>query len=157
MQRRILSGVGVVLAIGLASVMWASEPLAQATGAFANGSRIQHDREVAVEQPGTHDGGGMTTGYPFFGEVDDMPFYFRKRAMHPGSAIGSHRQEQDEVYYVLSGTGDYTLDGKTMVVGPGTALLTRKGSSHALKQTGTQDLVIIITYPRTPAAMPPHL
>jgi mannose-6-phosphate isomerase-like protein (cupin superfamily) len=114
------------------------------------GSRIERDAEVAVEQPGTHDGGGLTTGYPFFGDVDDMPFYFRKRALHPGSGVGLHVQEQDEVYYVLSGTGDYTLDGKVYPVGAGTAMLTRKGSAHALKQTGREDLVILIAYPREP-------
>jgi len=103
-----------------------------------------------VKQPGTHDGGGMTTGYLFFEDLEDMPLYFRKRALHPGSGIGYHQQEQDEVYYVVSGIGEYTLDGKKMSVGPGTALLTRKGSSHGLRQAGKEDLVIIITYPRTP-------
>jgi mannose-6-phosphate isomerase-like protein (cupin superfamily) len=39
-----------------------------------------------------------------------------------------------------------TADGKTFEVGPGTAVLTRTGSSHGLKQTGTEDLVIIINY-----------
>jgi len=117
----------------------------------AAGSRVVRDAEVAVKQPGTHDGGGMTTGYLYFEDLKDMSFYFRKRALHPGSGIGYHQQEQDEVYYVLSGTGEYTLDGKQISVGPGTALLTRKGSSHALKQVGKEDLVIIIAYPRTPA------
>jgi len=31
-------------------------------------------------------------------------------------------------------------------VEPGTAILTRPGSSHGLKQTGDQDLVILISY-----------
>ena len=39
-----------------------------------------------------------------------------------------------------------TLDGKPVEVGPGTAILTRPGSSHGLKQTGTEDLVIMINY-----------
>ena len=44
-----------------------------------------------------------------------------------------------------------TLDGKPVEVGPGTAILTRPGSSHGLKQTGTEDLVIMINY-EAPAA-----
>lgn len=151
-RRTIFAAGGVLAAVATAAVLWAAQPAPAVSGVFANGSRIQHDRDVAVEQPGPHEGGGMTTGFPFFGEVADMPLYFRKRSMHPGSAIGYHRQEHDEVYYVLSGTGEYTLDGNTVVVGPGTALLTRKGSSHGLRQTGAQDLVIIVTYPREPAA-----
>ncbi len=133
----------------LGAVAWAGQ--GQSAPRAQTGSRVIRDAEVAVKQPGTHDGGGMTTGYLFFEDVKDMPFYFRKRALHPGSGIGYHQQEQDEVYYVLSGTGEYTLDGKKINVGPGTALLTRKGSSHSLRQVGREDLVIIITYPRTPA------
>ena len=71
---------------------------------------------------------------------------FRKRALKPGSGIGYHEQKEDEVYYVLSGKGVMTLDEKPVEVGPGTAVLTRPGSSHGLKQTGGDDLVIIIAY-----------
>jgi mannose-6-phosphate isomerase-like protein (cupin superfamily) len=39
-----------------------------------------------------------------------------------------------------------TLDGKTVDVTPGTAILTRTGSSHSLKQVGTEDLVVLINY-----------
>ena len=71
---------------------------------------------------------------------------FRKRALKPGSGIGYHEQTEDEIYYVLSGRGIMTLDGKEVEVGPGTAILTRTGSSHGLKQTGAEDLVILINY-----------
>jgi mannose-6-phosphate isomerase-like protein (cupin superfamily) len=39
-----------------------------------------------------------------------------------------------------------TVDDNTFEVGPGTAVLTRPGSSHGLKQVGTEDLVIMINY-----------
>jgi mannose-6-phosphate isomerase-like protein (cupin superfamily) len=71
---------------------------------------------------------------------------FRKRALKPGAGIGYHEQKEDEVYYVLSGKGVMTLDDKPTDVGPGTAILTRPGSSHGLKQVGTEDLVILIAY-----------
>ena len=71
---------------------------------------------------------------------------FRKRILHKGSAIGYHRQNIDEVYYIISGTGDYTLNGETQSVGPGTAMLTRPGDSHGLRPTGDADLVLIIAY-----------
>src|SRR6185312_4094657 len=47
-----------------------------------------------------------------------------------------HEQKEDEIYYVLSGTGTMVLDGKTVEITPGTAVLTRTGSTHSLKQTG---------------------
>ena len=39
-----------------------------------------------------------------------------------------------------------TIDGKAFEVRPGDAILTRPGSSHGLKQTGAEDLVIMINY-----------
>jgi mannose-6-phosphate isomerase-like protein (cupin superfamily) len=112
-----------------------------------HGSLIEHDADVSKREPGTHNGGGDTTGYSFFRQASNPALIFRKRALHPGSGIGLHKQEVDEVYYVVSGTGDLTLDGEKHGVSAGTAILTRPGSSHSLKQTGADDLVIIIAYP----------
>ena len=107
---------------------------------------VQHDAEVARPEPGPHSGGGQTVGHSFFRDVPGLSLVFRKRALKPGSGIGYHEQTEDEIYYVLSGRGEMTLDGKKVDVGPGTAILTRTGSSHALKVVGTEDLVIIINY-----------
>jgi mannose-6-phosphate isomerase-like protein (cupin superfamily) len=107
---------------------------------------IEKDSEVATPEPGTHNGGGQTVGYSFFKSVPNLKLVFRKRALKPGSGIGLHEQKEDEIYYVLSGTGTMTLDGKSVDITPGTAVLTRTGSTHSLKQTGTEDLVIMINY-----------
>ena len=114
--------------------------------AVKGGYVVERDAEVAKKEPGTHSGGGETIGYSFFAKTPHMPFVFRKRALKPGSGIGYHEQKEDEVYYVLSGKGVMTLDGKQVDVDPGTAVLTRPGSSHGLKQIGGDDLVIMIAY-----------
>jgi len=111
---------------------------------------VENDREVAKEEPGTHNGGGQTIGYSFFKNVPNLKLVFRKRALKPGSGIGLHEQKEDEIYYVLSGRGQMTLDGKTVDVTPGTAVLTRTGSTHSLKQVGSEDLVIMINYEVVP-------
>ena len=115
-------------------------------------SVIEHDSLVAVRQPGPHQGGGETTAYPFFRRAPELGLVFRKRVLHPGSAIGLHRQAGDEIYYVLSGRGELTLNGLRREVGPGTAILTRPGSTHALKQLGAEDLVILVSYLASPEA-----
>jgi mannose-6-phosphate isomerase-like protein (cupin superfamily) len=107
---------------------------------------VEHDADVAKAEPGTHNGGGDTIGYSFFKSVPNLKLVFRKRALKPGSGIGLHEQKEDEIYYVLSGTGTMTLDGTSVDITPGTAVLTRTGSSHSLKQTGRDDLVIMINY-----------
>src|SRR6476620_11534689 len=114
---------------------------------LSNGSTIEHDSLVAKNEAGPHNGGGLTTGYSFFTKSKDLPMVFRKRALHPGSSIGHHTQQEAEVYYVLSCQGDLVLDGVHSTVGPGTAILTRTGSSHSIKPLGNKDLVLIITYP----------
>jgi mannose-6-phosphate isomerase-like protein (cupin superfamily) len=140
----------VLVGATIVSVAWlvsAQEKPAAAPGQQAPGGYIlERDAEVAAEEPGTHKGGGRTIGYSFFKNAPDLKLVFRKRALKPGSAIGYHQQKEDEIYYVLSGRGEMTMDGKAFPVGPGDAILTRPGSSHGLKQTGTEDLVIMINY-----------
>ena len=102
--------------------------------------------DIARGEPGTHNGGGRTVGYSFFDKTPGLTLVFRKRALKPGSAIGYHEQHEDEIYYVLSGHGVMTVDGKAFDVEPGTAVLTRPGSSHGIKQAGTDDLVLLINY-----------
>ena len=117
-------------------------------------SRIEYDSVVARREPGPHNGGGETTAFSFFGNENGLPIVFRKRELHAGSAIGYHRNDEDEIYYVLSGRGELTLNTERRLVGSGTAILTRAGDSHGLRQLGAEDLVIIITYPRSPSSKP---
>jgi len=107
---------------------------------------IQREADIRKAEPGTHNGGGQTVGYSFFDKTPGMHFVFRKRALKPGAGVGYHEQHEDEVYYVLSGRGVMTLDDKPVDIGPGTAVLTRPGSSHGLRQAGNEDLVVLIAY-----------
>jgi mannose-6-phosphate isomerase-like protein (cupin superfamily) len=135
------------LALLVTTIGWIRASAAQdvpekTTGGYV----IERDEEVAREEPGTHKGGGQTVGYSFFRNAPGLKLVFRKRALKPGSAIGYHEQHEDEIYYVLSGRGVMKLDGKDVEVAPGTAILTRPGSSHGIRQTGKEDLVILINY-----------
>jgi mannose-6-phosphate isomerase-like protein (cupin superfamily) len=136
-----LAAIVVALACTAASAVQPAAP---------GGYILERDAEVAHNEPGTHKGGGETVGYSFFAKAPGLRLVFRKRALKPGSAIGYHQQKEDEIYYVLSGRGVMTIDGKSFEVTPGTAVLTRPGSSHGLKQTGAEDLVIMINYEQQP-------
>jgi len=132
----------LALALFASSICLAAEPGA------TSGHIIEHDKDVTEAQAGPHEGGGETTAYNFFAGAEGLEWNFRKRALHPGSAIGYHEQHQDEIYYVLSGQGELTMNGVSSTVGPGTAILTRPGDSHGLRQVGDEDLVIMVAYPR---------
>ena len=141
MTKHLLLGVVLGTVIGAAAVHVAAQP-AKVKGGFI----VQRDAEIAKNEPGTHDGGGQTIGYSFFDKTPGMKFVFRKRALHPGAGVGPHEQHEDEVYYVLSGKGVMTVDDTKVDMTPGTAVLTRPGSSHSLKQMGAEDLVVLISY-----------
>lgn len=107
---------------------------------------LEHEKNIAVEQPGPHNGGGVSTAYGFFSKARGLKVAFRKRVLKPGSAIGYHLQQEDEIYYILSGTGSMKMNGTSFSVKAGDAILTRPGSSHGLVQTGSTDLALIINY-----------
>ncbi|HET6957586.1 MAG TPA: cupin domain-containing protein [Vicinamibacterales bacterium] len=135
-----IAAVVLGMSIGAAAMLYAQP--AKVKGGFI----VQHDADIAKNEPGTHDGGGQTIGYSFFDKTPGMKFVFRKRALHPGAGVGHHEQHEDEVYYVLSGKGVMTVDGTPVDMTPGTAVLTRPGSTHSLKQMGPDDLVVLISY-----------
>lgn len=109
-------------------------------------SRIARDGDYRRSQPAPHGGGGSTIADALFEDVPDLRLVLRRRVLPPGAGIGLHRHVHDEIYYILSGQGLYVLDGVAHTVGPGDALLTRAGSSHALHQVGADPLVLLINY-----------
>jgi mannose-6-phosphate isomerase-like protein (cupin superfamily) len=138
----------IVLVMAVMAASWSQASALPQTK--PGGFILERDADVAKSEPGTHNGGGETIGYSFFARTPGLKMVFRKRAFKPGSGIGYHEQKEDEIYYVLSGRGVMTVDGKSFDVTPGTAVLTRPGSSHGLKQAGDDDLVILINYEQQP-------
>lgn len=112
----------------------------------SEGYILEREKEIAKEEAGTHKGGGLTTGYSFFSKVPDLQLVFRKRVLRPGSSIGYHLQEKDEIYYILEGEGEMSMNGKTFAVKAGDAILTRPGNSHGLKPVGRDSLTVMINY-----------
>jgi len=107
---------------------------------------LEREKEIATEEEGPHNGGGKTTAYPFFSKIPDFNIVFRKRALYKGSSIGYHLQEKDEIYYIVSGKGEMTINGKSFTVSAGDAVLTRPGNWHGLKPLNNSELSLIINY-----------
>lgn len=107
---------------------------------------LEHEKDIATAEPGSHNGGGNSTAHKFFKAAITSKLQFTKRILHPGSAIGYHLQKEEEIYYIASGNGEMQMNGQSFAVQTGDAILTLPGSSHGLKQTGKDDLVVIINY-----------
>jgi mannose-6-phosphate isomerase-like protein (cupin superfamily) len=107
---------------------------------------LEHEKDIAKEQAGPHDGKGLTTGHSFFSKASELKIAFRKRVLKVGSSIGYHLQQDDEIFYIISGKGVMEMNGKNFPVKAGDAILTRPGNWHGLQQTGEEELAIIINY-----------
>src|SRR5262252_942795 len=142
MMKKMLICLALLLAFGSGAAVAFSFSQSNQTSGYV----IERESEVAKNEPGPHDGGGPSTGYSFFEKAPDLKFSFRKRVLHKGAAIGYHLQKTDEVYYITGGEGVMTINGESMPVKSGDAVLTRGGSSHGLVQKGETDLTIIITF-----------
>ncbi len=148
-MRRISTATVLILfgaLLGWQAAEWRQSRASAQNPAPAEGYILERDAEVARPGPAPHKGPGRSTGYSFFEQAAGFKLAFRKRVLHPGAAIGYHLQKEDEVYYILSGTGVMQMNGKEFPVKAGDAILTRPGSSHGLKQTGADDLTLIIAY-----------
>jgi mannose-6-phosphate isomerase-like protein (cupin superfamily) len=71
--------------------------------------------------------------------------YVRDLTLYAGSSIGPHPHSGDEeIYFVISGSGVMDVDGEERPVGPGSVVLTLSGSQHGLQNTGDQELRIAV-------------
>ena len=69
---------------------------------------------------------------------------FNHMFLAPGNSIGEHAHEGDnEIYYILSGTGMYNDNGTMVRVNPGDATFCNSGEMHGLVNDGTEPLEFI--------------
>lgn len=69
---------------------------------------------------------------------------FNLMIVESGNSIGEHTHEGDnEIFYFLSGTGEYNDNGTIAEVGPGDTTVCNDGELHGLKNTGDEPLEFI--------------
>ena len=66
-----------------------------------------------------------------------------------GSSIHEHFHPQEEVYEVLDGELEITIDGETKVATPGVVAIVPGGARHSVKAL-TDGRAIIVDYPSRP-------
>lgn len=71
--------------------------------------------------------------------------FFAYAELPVGSTIGLHKHtDNDEFYYILSGSAEMTIDGEKQIVKAGDVVLTLHGSEHSI-QNVTEDLKFVAT------------
>lgn len=110
------------------------------------------ERDTVRQEPPPHGAIGTSTAYRISDGIPGRTMEFRKRILHVGAAIGPHPIAHDEVYHVLSGTGEVVSGGQTRRLGPGMTAYLFSGAHVGIRQLGREPLALIISYPlATPA------
>ena len=75
---------------------------------------------------------------------------FAKVTLEPGCSVGYHRHDQEEeVYYILSGQGVVNDGGDIRTLYPGDSVYTGNGGSHSIENQGNEPLeflAVVLTY-----------
>ena len=75
---------------------------------------------------------------------------FAKITLEPGASIGYHpHEEEEEVYYILSGVATINTNGETQTVYPGEATYAGNGDGHSIANDGQEPLellAVVLTY-----------
>lgn len=63
--------------------------------------------------------------------------------LSPGAGIGEHQHiDEDEIFIIQKGSGVIVDGGKEQEVSAGDSILTGKGASHSIVNTGKEDLIV---------------
>ena len=100
-----------------------------------------------IEIVGVHGGSSslhwkrFVTGNMLYSDLDSFEHAF----VPPDSAIGEHvHTRTEEIYFIVRGRGEMTVDGVTRDVGAGDLILTPLGSRHSFRPLGTDGAEIIV-------------
>jgi len=110
-------------------------------------STLTLDRDAMSESANAHDGKGPILFRRLFNpDAFTTNWYVVSHAvLPPGSSIGYHRHAtREEVYYVISGTGRITVNGKTFDVRAGDASPCPLGGAHGIWNNGEEDLDLLV-------------
>ena len=102
--------------------------------------RINFNEMEDATFPGMNGGTGTMTARMF----NDDAYRIIPTSIHAGGSIGDHVHESgDDLNYVLSGRGVAVCDGAEEILEPGVMHICPQGSTHSIKNTGDDDLVLL--------------
>ncbi len=77
---------------------------------------------------------------------DSPHLFYDAYCLLPGQAQKVHAHEgSDKVYYVVRGTGRFTVGGEEEDLGAGNAVIARAGVPHGVRNETNEDLVLLVT------------
>ena len=108
---------------------------------------IRNFLNAPLEQACIHDGEGLCDHCAVFLDKDfDTPVRFLNYTIIPPSgSFGQHVHGDDnELYIILEGTGEYTENGVTSPVSDGDVIVNARFASHGIRNTGDRPMRILV-------------
>ena len=82
-------------------------------------------------------------GFP--DDFDSGLHFLHELVLDPGTVIGEHTHEnEEEIYFMVEGTGRMTVDGEVVDMKAGDAVLTKSMSTHSFVATGDSPVKLVI-------------
>ena len=103
-------------------------------------ARVVSEDEVELEAWADAVRGHVGFRTLFGGAVRTGDFTAGVAELEVGGWLGHHRHEPSEIYYVLSGEGTLSVEGRQHHVRSGSAVHVPGGSEHAIRNTGSEEL-----------------
>ncbi|MBA3636351.1 MAG: cupin domain-containing protein [Rubrobacteraceae bacterium] len=83
---------------------------------------------------------------------DSPHLFYDAYCLLPGQSQKVHAHEgSDKVYYVLRGTGRFTVGEEERDLGEGNAVIARAGDPHGVSNETQDDLIILVTMAPRPS------
>ncbi|MBF0549667.1 MAG: cupin domain-containing protein [Deltaproteobacteria bacterium] len=83
----------------------------------------------------------------FFGRADNDRLNNVEVKIEPGCRIAPHVHDNStEFFYIVSGVGEFLIDGQWSAIKPGDAMIAPQGEEHGLINTELEPLVIFSTF-----------
>ena len=83
---------------------------------------------------------------------DSERLFYDLYCLLPGQAQKVHAHEgSDKVYYVLRGTGRFTVGDEERDLGTGHAVIARAGEQHGVRNESGEELVLLVTMAPRPS------
>lgn len=77
---------------------------------------------------------------------DSPHLFYDTYCLLPGQAQKVHAHEgSDKIYYVLEGTGHFTIGDEERDLSAGNAVIARAGEPHGVKNASEENLVLLVT------------
>jgi mannose-6-phosphate isomerase-like protein (cupin superfamily) len=104
--------------------------------------RISRDDAGVVRSPS-----GLPTWYLVDGTIGSERIFVAEQALRPGDRVLLHTHPEDEVLIFRSGTGLAQLGKDEVPIGDGVTLFIPAGVVHGFRNSGQDDLDVIVIFP----------